>query len=85
MRNFNILPLVPHASGRAHNSLIFLASFRALAATDVLRYLTIFNDFPQKSLTSLMLFICEVAWSVHVGLNWSSTVPPTVAQVSTCV
>lgn len=50
MRNFNILPLVPHASGRPRNSLIFLTSSRALAATDILGYLTVFNNFPQKSL-----------------------------------
>lgn len=50
MRNFNILPLVPHASGRPHKSLILKASLRTLAATDAPRCLTIFNDSPQKSL-----------------------------------
>ena len=43
-------PLHPMPVVAPHNSLIFLASSRALAATDVLRYLTIFNVFPQKSL-----------------------------------
>lgn len=49
---FNILPLVPHAGGRFHKSLIFLEQSRALAAIDALRYLTVFDDFPQKSLAS---------------------------------
>ncbi|MDT4839136.1 hypothetical protein FQZ97_729190 [compost metagenome] len=48
----NTRPLVLQASGRPHNSLIFLASSRTLAATDVLRSLT--DDFPlQNSSTRL--------------------------------
>ncbi|MGO0700984.1 hypothetical protein ACTO4U_22715, partial [Pseudomonas paraeruginosa] len=41
-----------------YNSLIFLKQSRALAATDVLRYLTAFNNFPQKSLSPESLQQC---------------------------
>lgn len=50
MRDFNILPLVPHASGLPYNPLILIKLSQALAATDALLYLTLFNGSPQKSL-----------------------------------
>lgn len=49
--NVGLLQTIP-------NLLISLASSKALAATDFLRYLTVFNDFPQKSLTRFGIARC---------------------------